>query len=288
MSDTASRLPIVVGVDGSPDGEAALDWAAAEATSRGRPLHVVHSTGLERLVALTVLEPDADDVPSDDVTDAAVARIGALHPDLTVTAEASTGPAARDLVTRSETADTVVVGARGVTGVRAALGSVSLQVAMHAACPVVVVRGEPVPQGPVVVGVDGSARSAAALAHAFARAARLSVPLVVVFGWHLEFVDGVIATTAGSPQYQRVEQHAHELVASLVDPLSAAHPDVKVDVRVVNARPADALVSAATGAGLVVVGARGRGGFRGLLLGSVSHEVLHRVECPVAVVRPPH
>jgi nucleotide-binding universal stress UspA family protein len=288
MSDTMPRPPIVVGVDGSPDGDAAIEWAADEAAGRGLPLHVVHSTGLERLVALTVLLPDTPGLPTDDVTDAAVASIAARHPELVATAESSSGLAARDLVTHSETADTVVVGARGVTGVRAALGSVSLQVAMHATCPVVVVRRKAVPGGAIVVGVDGSARSGAALSYAFDRASRLSVPLVIVYAWYIEFVDGVIATTPGSREYQQVEQHAHELVGRVVGPLTRHHPDVDVDIRILNARPADALVDASVDAGLVVVGARGRGGFRGLLLGSVSHEVLHRVECPVAVVRQPH
>jgi nucleotide-binding universal stress UspA family protein len=288
MSDPTPRLPVVVGVDGSPDSDAALDWAADEASARGIALQVVHSTGVDRMVALSVLAPDPGDEPTDEVTDAAVARVRERHPDVAVTAAAPPGRAARDLVGLSEAADTVVVGARGVTGLREALGSVSLQVAMHASAPVVVVGGRPADGGPVVVGVDGSARSAAALDYAFGQAARRRVPLVVVYAWHLEVVDGVIATTPGSPQYERVERHAHEAVEEMLAKGRNEHADVTVDVRVVNARPADAIVRCADDASLVVVGARGRGGFRGLLLGSVSHEVLHRAPCPVAVVRRPH
>lgn len=287
MSDRTPRPPVVVGVDGSPDSDAALDWAADEAWSRGLPLHVVHSTGVDRMVALSVLAPEPGDEPTDEVTDAALDTVHTRHPQLAVTAVAPPGRAARDLVVLSEAADTVVVGARGLTGVREALGSVSLQVAMHASAPVVVVGGRATPDGPVVVGVDGSARSAAALDYAFDRAARQRVPLVVVYAWHLEVVDGVIATTPGSPQFERVQRHAHETVDGMLERRRHEHPDVAVDVRVVNARPADAIVRAAAGAGLVVVGARGRGGFRGLVLGSVSHEVLHRVPAPVAVVRRP-
>jgi nucleotide-binding universal stress UspA family protein len=287
MTADAPRLPVIVGVDGSTDSDVALDWAADDAASRGLDLHVVHSTGIEPLVALAVLAPEAGDEPTDEVTDAALARVSGRHPGITVTAAATSGRPARDLVGLSEAGDSVVVGARGLTGAREALGSVSLQVAMHAAAPVVVVKGRHTPAGPVVVGVDGSARSAAALAYAFGRASRQGLPLVVVHAWHLEVVDGVIATTPGSPQYERVERHAHGVVDGMLQRLRQDHPDVAVEVRVVNARPADAVVRASGDASMVVVGARGRGGFRGLLLGSVSHEVLHRVTCPVAVVRRP-
>lgn len=287
MPESPTR-PIVVGVDGSSDSDAALEWAADEAASRHLPLHVLHSTSLEPLVALAVLATDDDESTTDDVTDKAVARVAELQPGLDVTPMASLGQAARDLVAASRSADTVVVGARGTTGVRAALGSVSLQVAMHADCPVVVVkRGPDRPDGPVVVGVDGSPISGAALAHAFKRASERDHKLVVVYAWHLEVVDGIVATTPGSEQYQLVERRAREVADTMVEPLARAHPEVEVEVQVIHARPADALVEVAskTGASAVVVGARGRGGFRGLLLGSVSHEVLHRADVPVVVVR---
>ncbi len=191
---------IVVGVDGSPDSEGALQWAVAEATRRRLPLHLLHATNIDYLVAAAMLNPaDAPDVP-DDVVEAAQERALRLGPGLTVTAEASTGAAAHDLVEHSEGAEAVVVGAHGRGVVRESLGSVSLQVAMHAKCPVVVVRGQQTgqPSGPVVVGIDGSALSREALGYAFEQASLRGTRLVVILAWWIEFIDGVVVTSPGS------------------------------------------------------------------------------------------
>jgi nucleotide-binding universal stress UspA family protein len=281
---------VVVGVDGSAGSDAALDWAVDEATRRRLPLHLVHATNVDYLVAAAMLNP-ADAPPAvDDLVEAARDKVLAGSPDLRVTAEASTGAAAHDLVHRSEQAECVVVGAHGRSGVRGALGSVSLQVAMHARCPVVVIRTTEAgrPEGPVVVGVDGSATSHEALGHAFEWASLRGVPLTVVYAWWIEFVDGVVVTTPGSPQWRAVEERQRLVVAETMAGWRERFPDVAVDVRIEHSRPVDAITAASEGASLVVVGARGRGGFRGLLLGSVSHGVLHRAHCPVAVVRPRH
>ena len=279
---------VVVGVDGSPGRDAALDWAVDEASRRRLPLHLVHATNVDYLVAAAMLNP-ADAPPAvDDLVEAARDKVLAGSPDLRVTAEASTGAAAHDLVRRSEGAECVVVGAEGKSAVRGALGSVSLQVAMHAKCAVVVVRPAEAgaAEGPVVVGVDGSAISYEALGHAFERASLRGVPLTVVYAWWIEFVDGVVVTTPGSPQWRAVEERQRLAVAETMAGWTERYPDVTVNVHIEHSRPIDAITAASEGASLVVVGARGRGGFRGLLLGSVSHGVLHRAHCPVAVVRP--
>jgi nucleotide-binding universal stress UspA family protein len=279
---------VVVGVDGSPGSDAALDWAVDEAARRRLPLHLVHATNVDYLVAAAMLNPGDAPPAVDDLVEAAPDKVVAGWPELRVTAEASTGAAAHDLVARSEGAECVVVGAEGKSAVRGALGSVSLQVAMHARCPVVVVRTAEagVAEGPVVVGVDGSAISYEALGHAFERASLRGVPLTVVYAWWIEFVDGVVVTTPGSPQWRAVEERQRLTLAETMAGWRERHPDVTVDVHIEHSRPIDAITAASEGASLVVVGARGRGGFRGLLLGSVSHGVLHRAHCPVAVVRP--
>ena len=279
---------IVVGVDGSPDSEGALQWAVGEAARRRLPLHLLHATNIDYLVAAAMLNPaDAPDVP-DDVVEAAQERALRLSPGLTVTAEASTGPAAHDLVEHSEGAEAVVVGAHGRGVVRESLGSVSLQVAMHAKCPVVVVRGQQTgqPSGPVVVGIDGSALSREALGYAFEQASLRGTRLVVILAWWIEFIDGAVVTSPGSPEWRRLEDQLRLTVAETMAGWQEKYPDVVVDERIEHARPADALGAASDGATLVVVGARGRGGFTGLALGSVSHAVLHRASSPVAVVRP--
>lgn len=285
MATWTTNRGVIVGVDGSAESSAALDWGAEEASRRGLPLQVLHATRLDRLVAATVLVPDLEMDTPDDITDAAVARVRDIHPELCVVGRATTGSAAHDLVEASERADTVVVGARGHGSVAGRLGSVSLQVAMHSCAPVVVVHAPAPSSGPVVVGVEGSLPSRAALAYAFEQAEHRAVPLTVVTAWQLEFIDGAVVTTPGSSRWVAVERRLAASLEQVLSDLRAAHPAVLVDVRIVHARPADAVVDAAADAGLVVVGARGRGGFRGLLLGSVSHEVLDRCTCPIAVVR---
>jgi nucleotide-binding universal stress UspA family protein len=279
---------VVVGVDGSPGSDAALEWAVDEASRRRLPLHLVHATNVDYLVAAAMLNPADAPPPVDDLVAGARDKVLAGTPDLRVTAEASTGAAAHDLVRRSEGAECVVVGAEGKSAVRGALGSVSLQVAMHAKCPVVVVRTTEAgsAEGPVVVGVDGSAISYEALGHAFERASLRGVPLTVVYAWWIEFVDGVVVTTPGSPQWRAVEERHRLTLAETMAGWTERYPDVAVTVHIEHSRPIEAITAASEGASLVVVGARGRGGFRGLLLGSVSHGVLHRAHCPVAVVRP--
>lgn len=288
MVMTVPRNAVVVGVDGSAGSDAALEWAVDEAGRRRLPLHLVHATNIDYFVAAAMLNPlDAPPV-MDELVEAARDKVRADAPDLRVSAEASTGAAAHDLVQRSEGAECVVVGAEGKTAVRGALGSVSLQVAMHAKCPVVVVRRNDAGTtgGPVVVGVDGSAVSFDALGHAFQQASLRGVPLQVVYAWWIEFVDGVVVTTPGSPQWAAVEERQRLMLSESMAGWAEQYPDVAAEMHVVHDRPADAITGASEGACLVVVGARGRGGFTGLLLGSVSHGVLHRAHCPVAVVRP--
>ena len=286
MADT-DRGALVVGVDGSPGSEAALEWATDEATRRSLPLHLVHATNVDYLVAASMLSPSDVTATPDELVEDAMARVLAGSPGLKVRAEASTQSAARALVERSAGAEEVVVGSHGKGPVRGALGSVSLQVAMHARCPVVVVRGhEPgVADGPVVVGVDGSALSSEAVGYAFEQASLRGVPLAVVYAWWIEFIEGVVVTTPGTPQWHEIRERQRLTVAESLAGWREKYPDVEVEVHLEHGRPADALVANSERACLVVVGARGRGGFGGLLLGSVSHGVLHRARCPVAVVR---
>ena len=289
-----ARLPhpgsIVVGVDGSRSSQCALEWAAEEAQRLGTGLHLVHASDIEWLVAATLLVAADDDAVTDELLDLAVRDLRTRFPDLAVTAQVTTGAPAHDLIVASEHARVVVVGAHGQTRARMPLGSVAHAVAMHAHSPVVVVREHADPQaasGPVVVGVDGSSCSLAAVAFAMEQAVRRHTPLVAVHAWWLDFVDGVVVTTPGSPQWQRAAEAMRHTVTQSLAGACARYPDVETTTRLVQARPAHALVEASREASLVVVGARGRGGFAGLLLGSVSREVLMHAHGPVAVARTP-
>lgn len=279
---------ILVGIDGSKQSEVAIEWAASEAQRLNVGLHLLHATDIDWLVAASLISRAEENPTSDEVLDAAVGRVREQFPRLRVSAQATTGSPAHDLTKISVQAREVVVGAHGRTPSHVPLGSVAHAVAMHAACPVVVVRA-PVNaaalSGPVVVGVDGSAVSAKAVAFALEQASLRGTSLVAIHAWWLEVVEGVVATTPGGPEWRRAEELMQLGVAETLAGHRDRYPDVDVSVRLVRTRPAEALVEASADASLVVVGARGRGGFAGLLLGSVSREVLLNAAGPVAVVR---
>ena len=189
---------------------------------------------------------------------------------------------------QAESADAalVVLGDRGLGGFTGLLlGSVAVSLAAHAACPVVVVRGPEFDASaprvePVVVGVDGSPASEAAFA--FAAAALHAVPLVAVHAW----CDLVVDPTVAPLLDDALESDEREVLAERLAGWSQEYLDVDVRRLVVRDRPARALVQESASAQLVVVGSRGRGGLAGMLLGLVSHALLHHAHCPVAVVRP--
>jgi nucleotide-binding universal stress UspA family protein len=180
-----------------------------------------------------------------------------------------------------------VVGSRGLGGVSGLLlGSVAVALAAHASCPMVVVRGEDRPDAadlPVGIGVDGSPTSEAALAFAFEAAAVRGVGLVAVHTWaDVEFRPGM----APLVDWSSIAEDEEVVLAERLAGWSTKYPDVPVRRVVQRDGAATALVELSRDAQLVVVGSRGRGQLSGLLLGSVSHGVLHRSHCPVAVVRP--
>ncbi len=144
----------------------------------------------------------------------------------------------------------------------------------------------PVPDGGIVVGVDGSACARAALAWAGRLAGRAGLPLLVVRGWSLTTAPRPASwEPAYVPPVADYEAAVYQALAA--DVAAAGLPaGVGVECRAVHRAPVDALVAAAEGAGLLVVGARGRGGARGRLLGSVATSVLRAAGCPVTVVRP--
>jgi nucleotide-binding universal stress UspA family protein len=133
------------------------------------------------------------------------------------------------------------------------------------------------------VGVDGSPLSAAALAYAYEAAAYRRVPLVAVHTWWDQPIDAVVAAGV---EWTAVQAEEQRLLAQRLAGWCQKYPDVLVRRVVARARPAHALLAEAPAAQLVVVGARGRGGFAGIVLGSTSRQVLHHARCPVVVARP--
>jgi len=275
---TGTTYGIVAGYDGSPGATQALRWAAREAWARGTTLTVC--------LAWT---PDHMELPTESaLCDLArqhgqeiltrglpfaesVLGPGGVHPDL------ASGSAAQVLCERSRAAEMVVVGSRGqgeLPGLR--LGSVSWQVAGHASGRVVVVRGAWRPAnrvpGPVVLGSDGSLAGQAAITFAFEEAVLRDAPLVTVCA-----LTDAPGRLGGSRQMEEDFDQAVAVAAK-------EHPEVSVDRHVLPGTPRAALLSAAVGAQLLVVGARGRGGFDEMSLGSIAQAMLLYAPGPVAVV----
>jgi nucleotide-binding universal stress UspA family protein len=292
----ASRLPVVAGIDGSDDSLAAADLAATEASLRTLPMELVYAFAPPFLARPASPPPDlppvapASELPDEElrhhaqqVLHDAAARVHRDHPDLPVITRLRDGHPAGVLADASGQATLMVVGHRGRGGFAGLLaGSVGIQLASHAECPVIITRGEARPDAPVVVGVDGSLGARRAAGFAFDAAAWYGVPLVVLFAWPpaASWPPEQVATGQGPPR-------APDVPGETIQDLAGAYPQVPVrpDVRTDQAAH-QALVEASEQARLVVVGSRGHGGFRGLLLGSVSQALIHHARCPVAVVGP--
>ena len=208
---------------------------------------------------------------------------------LPVHAVALDGSAAGLLVEASATAATIVLGAASHRVVsRAFLGSVSHQVATHAQCPVVVVRRraseDGAGAGEVVLGLDGSEVSTPATEYAFATASLQGLGLTVVHAWWREYLGGVLAHSPWEGDWSEVAEDLERMMAEALSGWSEKYPDVEVHRHLVRGHAVEMLVQESEGAALLVVGSRGRGGFPGLLLGSVGNGVLQHADCPVAVV----
>lgn len=292
MNDLTGR-PIVVGIDGSDESYVGLAWAVHEARHQNRPLRLVHAwevpvPGYVPVPAsVDLVRESAEAVLADALTKAEEWAAGVRVQGLLVH-----GPAGRVLIDQGSDAAMVVVGSHGRGGfARLLLGSSSGAVAAHAEVPVVVTRGTVADEawrlGPVVVGVDGSAVSEAAIDFAFAAASLRGHGLVVVHAWSQPdpFVDEAYAVLSEASTRQT---EARLAVSESLAGWREKFPDVEVTEVIADGHPVDALLAEASAAqaALVVVGSRGRGGFAGLLLGSVSRGVLHHATCPVAVVRP--
>ncbi|MFE7408047.1 universal stress protein [Isoptericola sp. NPDC057559] len=291
---------VLVGVDGSEESLHALDWAAAYARRAAVELHVLSAYTLPGFTGSYSFAQDipmVDDPYAKRYVEELLAR---AHERVTATGvpattEVTIADATTALAERSGRFGLVVIGARGAGGfVERLLGTVSANLPVRSACPTVVVPGRAKTDddgalsvdaldrfGKVVVGVDGSRSSDAALDTALAQAR--------AWGASVELVRAVsLVGWSGSPWLDpgfrdSVLGGVREELDQDVARLRAAQPDVTVTADVVEGHASDVLVDASGSADLLVVGSRGRGGIRGLLLGSTSQAVLRRAECPVLV-----
>jgi nucleotide-binding universal stress UspA family protein len=289
-----AHRPVVVGVDGSGSAYRAVEWAAAEAVRRGAELRLVRAfswTTSERPIRdggrVAQYRDELLKIARGQV--ARAARIAAdVRPEVETTTQVAIGAPIEVLGSEARRAQLLVLGDRGLGGLAGLLlGSVSVGLAAHGACPVVIVRGERGAAGneesPVVVGIDDSSISEAALAFAFDAAAARGVGLVVVHACSPTAIDDALAPVM---DWDAATAEEDALLAERLAGWERKHPEVAVRRTVVRNGAVRSLVAASREAQLVVVGSRGRGNATGLLLGSVSHGVLHASHCPVAIVRP--
>lgn len=285
-----SPSEVVVGVDGSPESVAALKWAAAEAVLRNSELVVLHAYDWRVIGARApVGSAYADDAraQAQELVEEAVAEAQAVAPDAKVRGEIAQGAPGPTLIDASANGRLIVVGNRGRGGFASLLlGSVSQQIATHAAGSVAVVRGRSdVADGPIVVGVDGSPSADHALGVALAEAAarRSGVLAIRAYAPALPRWDSPVPPHIEDWEERRAAEH--KLLRDEVAPRADNYPDVSIECIAASGSAAEALVRHSTNARLVVVGTRGHGGFTGLLLGSVGLQLLHHAECPVLIAR---
>ena len=291
VDGVANEARIVVGVDGSEAARVALRWALAEAALHEATLEVVHAwrtpmVFVPEAYSADLVEMGRMDKAALDFIDRELDAIGA-DADCGVVIERTEidGSPAHALIEASSGAQLVVVGRHGQGGFPHELVAPKVvQVAHHASCPVAVVPDEWNGDGQgVIVGVDGSEPAAAAVRWALAEATRRHTSLTAVLGWGLLDQHHVGGDRDFDPEY---DQHAAlAALTAYVDHATGADAEATVDKVAVNDLPPRALIESAAGAELLVVGARGLGGFRDLLLGSVSHRCLAHARCPTVVVR---
>lgn len=290
--DTTTKHGILVGVDGSAESDAAVVWATHEAVLRVMPITLMHVVAPvvvgwpvgQLYDAMPQWQEDEAKQAVDRARTTLVASLGESDaPEVRVeTIYANVVPT---LIDASKQASMIVVGSQGMGALcRILMGSLTTALIHHAHCPVAVIRSDAdrvvEPNAPVLVGIDGSPASDAATALAFDEASQRGVELVALHAWS----DVGVFPILGMDWRDR-EKQGEEVLAERLAGWQERYPDVGVQQSLVCDRPTHWLLEASERAQLIVVGSRGRGGFPGMLLGSVSSAVAHSAKVPVILVR---
>jgi nucleotide-binding universal stress UspA family protein len=295
MTDTRTQPSgaVVVGVDGTPSDERPLQAGVAHARLHRRPLHIVHATG----VGIVPWTPERL-AKQGALTAACVEQARLLTGDVDISdVDISSATVVDDqsaaLVEASRTASLVVMG----TGRHGTVGSVVLgattgKVATHAQCPVMVIPDAwtAADDLPVVVGVDDEVHSRPAVDTAFAEASARKAPLVALHAWWWDEPSPLSSEivwdqeSGWDDEWKAVANSQRVMMSEMLAGMQEKYPEVDVRTEFVRGDATAVLEEASGDAQLLVVGTRGRGGFAGLLLGSVSSRALHHSRCPVMVV----
>lgn len=294
MSTGRGPAPVVVGIDDAGSSGDAVDWAGAEAATRGCPLRIVHAVHPPLPADPYGIVPPIDSLfiaraGAEAVLGEAVARARAVASDVEVSPSLLLAAPARALLDEARRACLVVLGSRGLCGLRGILArSVSVQVSAHAPCPVVVIgpprRIEEPGRSPsrVVVGVDATDSCTPAVGFAFRAARQRGIPLFAVHAWTPDptaDLEGVAAPPTVA------EELGRRTLERALDGWRSEFTEVPVHTALVRGDPEHALIAQSRGAALLVVGTRGRGHVLGTVLGSVSQALLHHGDCPLAIIR---
>jgi nucleotide-binding universal stress UspA family protein len=302
VSPRQTSAEILVGVDCSPSSVAAVEWAARDAAVHEAPLRLVHVAPVitEFFGPVPPAPPPGEyaswqEQHAHQILEEAhklAAEAAQPHGAYQITSDVLyDAPILPTLVDLTKQAQMVVVGCRGQTAVaRTLLGSVSSGLVYHAKCPVAVIHDEDSlaavsPHAPVVVGVDGSPASDLATEIAFDEASRRGVGVVALHAWSDVGALGFGRPGQAPVEWANFEVREEQVLAERLAEWQQRYPDVSVSKIVVSDRPAPRLLQQAETAQLVVVGSRGRGGFSGMLLGSVGRAVVNAARIPVIVAR---
>lgn len=287
---------VTVGLDGSSESEAAVEWAAREALRRDAELDIVQVREAGPYPYSRILDDRVERDWGEKTTRDAAADLARRHPGLRTATHLYSGRPAKVLVEVSEDSDLLVLGSRGLGSLLGfLLGSVALPTVAHVRCPVVVVRKEHAesedaapgePAGPVVTGLKLEEPADAILSFAFRTAERWRTGLRVVHGWELPPAFGTRPVVAPPGLVEDLSEEKGDALREVLAPWREKFPHVDVTQRVHLGPPVRNLLDAAEGASLAVVGRRNRRFRYGTQLGSVTHAVLNHADSPVAVV--PH
>jgi nucleotide-binding universal stress UspA family protein len=284
----------IVGWDSSPAATAALDWALEAATDTHTRVHIVHA--VLAVPPAPYSEVSLDQGVYDDIANAVIAlgvdRAKERAPLVPVTSERMYRGVSGALLDSATEGDVIVIGSRSHGGFAGLLvGSTAVQVCTHSPVPVVVLHAPGTrkrhfnPDGPIVVGIDGTDVSTEALAFAMLLGAQLEARVEVAHTWTLPAVELVPPNLISDSEVAAIAADQSRLTAESVAGWRTEFPEVSMSTDVIQGVPPAVLLERSEHARLIVVGSRGRGEFRGAILGSTSNTLLHEAGCPVAVVR---